>query len=64
MRSLRPATTDDLDKLTAAIDHLRTARNLLTEVKAPRAVAAVRRALVSTEGAGRHLEHRIRRSRS
>lgn len=44
MRSLYPATTDDRDKMTAAIDHLRAARNLL---KAPR--AAVRRALASTE---------------
>lgn len=62
MRPLRPAMPCDREKMSAAIDHLRAARNLLAELKAPRAVTAVRRALSSAEGAGRHLDHRIRRS--
>lgn len=45
MRSLYPATTDDRDKMTAAIDHLRAARNLLN---APRAACR------GSSGLGQH----------
>jgi hypothetical protein len=61
MRSIRPAADIDRDHVRAAIDHLRHARNLLAKSGAPRAAAAVRKALRSAEGAARHVEHRIRR---
>jgi len=62
MRPIRAATAADRETVVAAIDHLRAARNLLSQSGAPRATAAVRRALRSAEGAARHLDHRIRRS--
>lgn len=62
MRPLRIATSDDHEKMSAAIDHLRRARNLLTKLRVPRAADVVRRALASAEGASRHLDHRIRGS--
>jgi len=47
-----------------AIDQLRSARHLLAQSGAPRAAAAVRKALRSAEGAARHVDHRIRRSQT
>ena len=51
--------TDDAsmdDCLTAALRHLRQARDLLTAANAPRAADRVRGALKSAEGALRHAE--------
>lgn len=62
MRSVKPASPADRDAVREAIDHLRSARHLLARSRAPRAAAAVRKALRSAEGAARHLDHRIRRS--
>src|SRR3546814_17304034 len=56
------APSTDHQSWNPTIDHLRAARNLLTELEASRAVTAVRRALASAEGAGRHLEHPICKS--
>src|SRR3546814_3579515 len=53
----RKAPSSDHQSWNPTIDHLRAARNLLTELEASRAVTAVRRALASAEGAGRSEEH-------
>lgn len=62
MRVIRPADPTDRQRMAAAIDHLRTARDLLRQCGSPRAVAAARRALASASGAARHLDHRVARS--
>lgn len=62
MRSIKPAAPADRVAVRTAIDHLRCARHLLASSGAPRAAAAVRKALRSAEGAARHIDHRIRRS--
>ena len=64
MRPIKAAKPADLDGVRAAIDHLRSARHLLATSGAPRAAAAVRKALRSAEGAARHVDHRLRRSLS
>src|SRR3546814_2377032 len=55
----RKAPSTDHQSWNPTIDHLRAARNLLTELEASRAVTAVRRALASAHGDGRQLEQRI-----
>lgn len=62
IRPIRPATRDDLDALQAALDHLRHARNALRAAGCPQALAKVRHALKSAEGAERHMHHRLRRT--
>jgi hypothetical protein len=64
MRSIRRAAPADRAAVAQAIDHLRAARNRLGQSGAPRAAAAVRKALRSAEGAARHVDHRIRRSQT
>ncbi|WP_234782579.1 hypothetical protein [Sphingopyxis macrogoltabida] len=54
----------DLKRTNQAIDHLRAARDLLRQAGCPRAAAATMRALASAEGARRHVDHRITRSRT
>lgn len=61
MRPIKAAKPADRDAVRSAIDHLRRARHLLATSGAPRAAAAVRKALRSAEGAARHVDHRIRR---
>ncbi|MAC57625.1 MAG: hypothetical protein CMH85_04985 [Novosphingobium sp.] len=64
MRPIRAARLADRDAVREAIDQLRSARHLLAQSGAPRAAAAVRKALRSAEGAARHVDHRIRRSQT
>lgn len=63
MRPIKSAAPADREAVVSAIDHLRAARNLLAMSGAQRAAAAVRKALRSAEGAGRHVDHRLRRSK-
>ena len=63
MSMLRPADEADLREAAAAIAALRDARDCLARAGAPRARAAVARALKSAEGARRHVRHRIARTR-
>ncbi len=64
MRRIRPAMPADLKRTNQAIDHLRAARDVLRQAGCPRAAAATMRALASAEGARRHVDHRITRSRT
>jgi len=57
-RSLEHATSSDVRRVQAALDHLRKARNLLREAGCPRATERVRAALSSTAGALTHMERR------
>lgn len=52
----------DLEKIRQALALLLKARDLLVEAGADFAVAKVRRAIKSTEGAERHAEWRARRA--
>lgn len=63
MPMIRPADEADLRNVAAAIAALRDARDCLARAGAPRAWAAVSRALKSAEGAARHIRHRIARTR-
>jgi len=64
MSDIQAAGPVDRDAIHAAITHLRRARSLLAQARAPRAAAAARKALRSAEGAARHVDHRLRRSQS
>lgn len=55
MTQLKPETATQ--RVQLAIYHLRQARGLLKEAKAPKATAKVRAAITSTEGALRHAEN-------
>ena len=55
MTQLKPETA--IQRVQLAIYHLRQARELLKEAKAPKATAKVRLALTSTGGALRHAEN-------
>lgn len=57
-RPLRPALPGDVTKTRLALLHLRSARELLAEVGAPKALERVRLAIASAEGAVRHAERR------
>lgn len=59
---IKPATEQDVKDIEFAFGHLRRARELLARADAPRALERVRDALSSTEGALRHVRHRLRRT--
>lgn len=61
-RPLKPATAQQEIYLTMAVNLLRIARDHAERSGSPRAVAAIRRALKSAEGAQRHMRHRRRRT--
>jgi len=61
-RTIKPATPQQEIYLVMAINLLRTAMDHAQKADAPRAVAAIRRALKSAEGAQRHMRHRRRRT--
>lgn len=59
---LKPATEEDARGINRAIELLREARTLLYQVGAPKAELRTRLAIVSAEGARRHIHHRARRT--
>ena len=61
MPAITPASPADAAAITTALDHLRAARRLLRGAGALRAARAVARSMKSTEGAERHVRHRLRR---
>lgn len=56
MSKLRKYKVGDLGRITIALNLLRRARAELLGARSPRALAAVRHALKSTEGARRHAD--------
>lgn len=61
-RPIRPATKTTAYDVEMAVAALRDARDILKNAGAPRAAAAVRKALKSAEGAYRHACHRMYRA--
>ena len=61
-RAIRSAPNNGPELVSLALYHLRRARYALRLADAPRAIAKVRQALASTEGAQRHMHHRMARS--
>jgi hypothetical protein len=62
MKIIAPASIADWNRVNRACELLREARDLLSKAKAPRATDKVRRALKSSEGALRHVQHRCNRT--
>lgn len=62
MRKIKPATLNDSRAIAEALGSLREARTLLRRAGAERACKAATRAIVSAEGASRHVSHRITRT--
>ena len=63
-RPLKPGDAKTVAAVAEAIAHLRRARDLLHGAGAERAMARVRLALTSSEGALRHAERRAFRSQT
>lgn len=59
MNKIQPATKQEQSALNDAIAHLKNARDSATMAKAPRAVAKIKSALQSADGARRHMERRL-----
>ena len=62
-KNIQPVTLVDIDDIDGAIACLKTAVRHLQGARCPKAVAAVRRALKSVEGAQRHAWHRLHRNK-
>ena len=62
MRRIKFAIGGDKAAMAEAIGSLRDARTLLRMARVDRACKAAMRAFKSTEGARRHLQHRIMRT--
>lgn len=62
MATIKPASMQQKNDVYIALQHLKRARVLLTRADCPNSVERVRGALKSTEGAYRHIGHRVRRS--
>lgn len=58
MRPIRPASADTLKQISDALEHLRTARSLLRQARAPQALRRLRTTIRSTEGAVPHAQRR------
>lgn len=63
MRTITPASLDDAADIARAIDQPRIIRRELREAGATSAAKAVARACKSVEGANRHVQHRLQRTR-
>lgn len=63
-RKLAPAKGMESICLVYAIDHLRRARHAMAGADCPKAMAAIRRALRSAEGAERHMRRRVDASKA
>ncbi|TXI80678.1 MAG: hypothetical protein E6Q40_14585 [Cupriavidus sp.] len=63
MRRIASATPENGQAIAIAIERLREARKLLRNAGARNAAAAAGKAISSAEGAARHVQHRIRRSK-
>lgn len=63
MRRIASATPENGQAIAIAVERLREARKLLRDAGARKAAAAAGQAISSAEGAARHVQHRIRRSR-
>ncbi len=64
MRRIASATPENGQAIAIAVERLREARKLLRAAGARKAAAAAGQAISSAEGAARHVEHRIRRTRT
>jgi len=62
MRRITPATAEHSQAIAIAVEWLREARTLLRQAGARQAASAAGKAISSTEGAARHVQHRIRRT--
>jgi len=62
MATMRPYAEGDVDRVRRGLQHLGKARELFKRADCPRALARVRRALYSAEGALRHVQHRRARA--
>jgi hypothetical protein len=62
VRQIKPATQRDAAALAIALVLMRKARTELEAADCPKALAAIRNALKSAEGAQRHMLHRLRRT--
>ncbi len=62
MRTIKPATGEDVAAVHAAMDLLKRARDMLVGAGASQAADKTRAAIISTQGAQRHVEHRYRRT--
>lgn len=63
MRRIASATPENGQAIAIAVERLREARKLLRNAGARNAAAAAGKAISSAEGAARHVQHRIRRSK-
>jgi len=61
-REIRPATPEGRLALAYALKSLRDARDWLRKADCPKAMEAVQAAIKSTEGAERHMAHRLART--
>ena len=62
-RGIRLAKNAQLIALNAAISLVRSARDLAVLAGCPRSAEAIRRTLKSLDGAKRHMQHRLQRSK-
>ncbi|WP_454629575.1 hypothetical protein [Bradyrhizobium cenepequi] len=62
MRTIKPATRDNAIQLDNAITHLKKARAWMRGADSPKALEALQSALKSSEGAKRHMQHRLNRA--
>lgn len=58
--SIKPATQDQVDAVHRGIDLLKEARDLFKQAGAPNTTDKIRAALISADGARRHVERRSR----
>ncbi len=56
---LRPAQPDDRNRLDAAIQYLKEARDLSSDAGCPKVATKIKSALKSADGARRHMERRV-----
>jgi len=61
-KKLEPATWSDYSRVGEALTALRHARDVMKQVKCPKAAEAIRLAIKSAEGAERHVARRAHES--
>lgn len=64
MRTIKPATVEDIARVDAGTALLKQARDLFKAAGSDSTADKVRAAIISAEGAQRHVGHRYRRSQA